>query len=262
MLFSRSNLLRGTQPLQAASRVVAASASATSIVARCWVRGTNRTFALVHSVRKRGIQARSYAARASNKSSDDLGSGPGVSFYGAFLFSLQSWGGCGLVALVISAPDKLVNAWKGTPTKWYPIPIAVGALLLVAIRYRKKSIRVQKEVQVDKDGREVIKLRGPWQVCVLLLVLFEAADKEITQSGIFHLVGGPSNFPLLQKKIPLPTTLLCCTKLILSSDSCARSSPPSQYVSPLGLSQLPRTSRVVPARGLTSLRSRFWVQPE
>jgi hypothetical protein len=43
--------------------------------------------------------------------------------------------------LVISAPDKLVNAWKGTPTKWYPIPIAVGALHPVAIRYRKKSKR-------------------------------------------------------------------------------------------------------------------------
>jgi hypothetical protein len=104
------------------------------------------------------------------------------------------------VALVISAPDKLVNAWKGTPTKWYPIPIAVGALLLVAIRYRKKSIRAQKEVQVDKDGREVIKLRGPWQVCVLLLVLFEAVDKGIHAVWDFPSCRWPQQFSVASEK--------------------------------------------------------------
>jgi hypothetical protein len=58
---------------------------------------------------------------------------------------------------------KLINAWTKTPTKWYPLPLAVGALLLVVIQYRKKTKR-SKEVHVDEDGMEVIKLKGPWQV--------------------------------------------------------------------------------------------------
>ncbi|EIW86063.1 phosphatidylserine decarboxylase [Coniophora puteana RWD-64-598 SS2] len=62
---------------------------------------------------------------------------------------------------------KLVTAWTDTPTKWYPLPIAVGALLLVAIQYRKKAARAEKEVMVDEDGNEVIKLKGPWQVHVI-----------------------------------------------------------------------------------------------
>jgi phosphatidylserine decarboxylase len=62
---------------------------------------------------------------------------------------------------------KLINAWTQTPTKWYPLPIAVGALLLVAIQYRKKSRRARKEVDVDEDGLEVIKLKGPWHVRIL-----------------------------------------------------------------------------------------------
>ncbi|KIY45808.1 phosphatidylserine decarboxylase [Fistulina hepatica ATCC 64428] len=62
---------------------------------------------------------------------------------------------------------KLVNAWTQTPTKWYPLPIAVGALLLVVIQYRKNIRRAQKMLDVDEDGMEVIRLKGPWQVHVL-----------------------------------------------------------------------------------------------
>jgi phosphatidylserine decarboxylase len=40
-------------------------------------------------------------------------------------------------------------------------------LLLVAIQYRKKSRRARKEVDVDEDGLEVIKLKGPWHVRIL-----------------------------------------------------------------------------------------------
>jgi hypothetical protein len=55
------------------ARIVLSTAPTTMLSSR--VRGTNRSFALVHSVRKRGIQARPYAARAShNKPSDELGS--------------------------------------------------------------------------------------------------------------------------------------------------------------------------------------------
>ncbi|KAG5652830.1 hypothetical protein H0H81_003454 [Sphagnurus paluster] len=63
--------------------------------------------------------------------------------------------------------EKLINAWTETPTKWYPLPLAVGALLLVAIQYRKKVKQARKEVHVDEDGMEVIRLKGPWQVHVI-----------------------------------------------------------------------------------------------
>lgn len=56
----------------------------------------------------------------------------------------------------------MLTAWTETPVTWYPIPIAVGALVLVAIQYRRKT---RKEVLVDEDGNEVIRLKGPWQVC-------------------------------------------------------------------------------------------------
>jgi len=61
-------------------------------------------------------------------------------------------------------PGKLIHAWTDTPTKWYPLPLAVGAILLVAIQYRKKVKRAQQEVEVNDDGLEVIKLKGPWHV--------------------------------------------------------------------------------------------------
>jgi hypothetical protein len=48
--------------------------------------------------------------------------------------------------------------------KWNPLPWFVGALLLLLIQYRRH--RSEKEVQVDDDGYEVIKLKGPWQVGV------------------------------------------------------------------------------------------------
>lgn len=59
---------------------------------------------------------------------------------------------------------RIINAWYDTPTKWYPIPIAVGAILLVVLQYRKRTRRA-KEVHVNDEGREVIRLKGPWQVC-------------------------------------------------------------------------------------------------
>lgn len=62
---------------------------------------------------------------------------------------------------------RVVDAWKQTPVEWYPIPIAVGAILLVVIQYRRKSRQASKEVQLDENGHEVIKLRGPWHVSTL-----------------------------------------------------------------------------------------------
>ncbi|OBZ79493.1 Phosphatidylserine decarboxylase proenzyme 1, mitochondrial [Grifola frondosa] len=67
--------------------------------------------------------------------------------------------------LIVYGPERLANAWKETPTNWYPLPIAVGALLLVVLRYQHK--RAEKEVHVDEHGHEVVRLKGPWHVHVL-----------------------------------------------------------------------------------------------
>ncbi|THG94853.1 hypothetical protein EW026_g6693 [Hermanssonia centrifuga] len=61
--------------------------------------------------------------------------------------------------------QRLANAWKHTPTKWYPLPVAVGALLLIVIQYRKRL--GEREVYVDEEGHEVVKLKGPWHVHVI-----------------------------------------------------------------------------------------------
>ncbi|KAF8502872.1 phosphatidylserine decarboxylase-domain-containing protein [Russula emetica] len=61
--------------------------------------------------------------------------------------------------------SRLSSAWRHTPMKWNPLPWFVGALLLVLIQYRR--YRLEKEVHVDEDGHEVIKLKGPWQVHIL-----------------------------------------------------------------------------------------------
>ncbi|GLB36788.1 putative catalyzes the formation of phosphatidylethanolamine (PtdEtn) from phosphatidylserine (PtdSer) [Lyophyllum shimeji] len=145
MLFSRKTILTtGQKPLYAASRVInASSASASSVFAKCWVHSTNKTSALIRTVRNRA-----YSTRASNEGP----SGGGLN-------------GKGTVALPFYR--KLMHAWTQTPTKWYPLPLAVGALLLVAIQYRRKAKRASKEVHVDEHGMEVIRLKGPWQVHVI-----------------------------------------------------------------------------------------------
>ncbi|KAG7092933.1 hypothetical protein E1B28_009238 [Marasmius oreades] len=148
MLFSRKNIIRtGKKPLYAASKVLnVSSTTASSAFAKCWVHGTNKTSAIFRSVKNQGLR-RVYSTGSGNGSEGknlNSGSGRSIPFY-----------------------HKLVNAWTSTPVVWYPIPIAVGAILLVAIQYRKKSRRASKEVQVDEEGREIIKLKGPWQVHVL-----------------------------------------------------------------------------------------------
>lgn len=59
--------------------------------------------------------------------------------------------------------ERLAAAWTDTPTKWYPLPVAVGALLLIVLQYRRTR-RSEKEVQLDEHGHEVVRLKGPWQV--------------------------------------------------------------------------------------------------
>ncbi|KAI8983296.1 phosphatidylserine decarboxylase [Trametes punicea] len=60
---------------------------------------------------------------------------------------------------------RLADAWRNTPTKWYPLPVAVGALLLIVLQYRRKS--TSRDVVVDEHGNEVVRLKGPWHVHVI-----------------------------------------------------------------------------------------------
>lgn len=66
-------------------------------------------------------------------------------------------------------PEKLNRAWS-TPTKWYPIPIALGALVLLAVQYRKDK-RGSDDVTVDSQREGAVvrssSLEGPWQVSQL-----------------------------------------------------------------------------------------------
>ncbi|ESK91383.1 phosphatidylserine decarboxylase proenzyme [Moniliophthora roreri MCA 2997] len=145
MLFSRKNIIRtGKKPLYAASRVLnASSATASSAFAKCWGHSTNKTSAILRSVKNKGLR-RVYSTQTGGEGSSGTGFEKGLPFY-----------------------RKVINAWTQTPTVWFPIPIAVGAILLVVIQYRKQSRKASKEVQVDEDGVEIIKLKGPWQVHVL-----------------------------------------------------------------------------------------------
>lgn len=161
MYFSRKNLLtKGKKPLYAASRVLNASSASFS---RCWVHSTNRTSALIRTVKNQGLR-RAYSTTTKGGPESAGSGGPSPSgatlplYRTPFLFFSK------FPLLMAPFQGKLMSAWSDTPTKWYPLPIAVGALLLVAIQYRRKSRRASKEVELDENGEEVIKLRGPWQV--------------------------------------------------------------------------------------------------
>ncbi|KAI5997492.1 phosphatidylserine decarboxylase [Pisolithus albus] len=145
-------IVKGKRPLQAASHVIQSTTSAaantsSAIFSRVFVK---RRISLSGTVRsfKGSAFRRSLATSTRNvippESSQHV---PGTS----------------------AAPiyKQFVSAWTRTPTKWYPLPLAVGALLLVMFQYRKKVARAERELDVDEDGHEVIRLKGPWQVHVL-----------------------------------------------------------------------------------------------
>jgi hypothetical protein len=71
---------------------------------------------------------------------------------------------------MLISTERLSSAWRHTPMKWNPLPWFVGALLLVLIQYRRH--RAGKEVYVDEDGHEVIRLKGPWQVSTSFYISF------------------------------------------------------------------------------------------
>jgi hypothetical protein len=65
-----------------------------------------------------------------------------------------------------NSADQLKRAWK-TPTKWKPIPVALGALVLLAVQFRHTLLGID-EPEVTSQGKDgaVIKpsIDGPWQV--------------------------------------------------------------------------------------------------
>ncbi|KAG8989680.1 phosphatidylserine decarboxylase 1 [Tulasnella sp. JGI-2019a] len=68
--------------------------------------------------------------------------------------------------------SRAAEAWYNTPTKWYPLPVGVGALLLGAIQYKKRYITNQAQQEHDdEDDAEIyherVRLQRPWQVHVL-----------------------------------------------------------------------------------------------
>ncbi|KAI6047005.1 phosphatidylserine decarboxylase-domain-containing protein [Pisolithus marmoratus] len=145
-------IVKGKRPLQAASHVIQSTTSAaantsSAIFSRVFVKRRISLSGTVRSIKGSAFR-RSLVTSTRNaippESSQQV---PGTS----------------------AAPiyKQFVSAWTRTPTKWYPLPLAVGALLLVMIQYRKKVARAEREVDVDEDGHEVIKLKGPWHVHVL-----------------------------------------------------------------------------------------------
>ncbi|CAO1613020.1 unnamed protein product [Sympodiomycopsis kandeliae] len=67
---------------------------------------------------------------------------------------------------------RISEAWKSTPIKWYPIPILLGAVVLVGVQARRNYI-ADRDAQegskgkiVDENG-QVITMSGPWTVYVL-----------------------------------------------------------------------------------------------
>ena len=90
-----------------------------------------------------------------------------------------------LTLTLFCVSEKIAHAWRTTPTTWYPLPIFVGALLLVAIDFRRRFVwgapptpkvdveqgDVNAKEKKDDDMNEVVRLKGPWQVSALLLLI-------------------------------------------------------------------------------------------
>ncbi|KAJ7430656.1 hypothetical protein B0H11DRAFT_2391919 [Mycena galericulata] len=138
ILFSKKSILtKGRKPLRAATRVLNASfPTASSAFARCWVHGQNKTSALLRTVRNQGFH-RVYSTKGLDPNSSSNFDVDALPLY-------------------------------QTPVTWYPIPIAVGALVLVAVQYRKRTC---KEVHVDADPALV----GPLLALIQSTTLLPAA---------------------------------------------------------------------------------------
>ncbi|KAF9527849.1 hypothetical protein CPB83DRAFT_367108 [Crepidotus variabilis] len=61
------------------------------------------------------------------------------------------------------------------PGRQHVFQIAIGALLLVAIQYKKKNkterAKMGTKADVNQEGLDVVRLKGPWYVCFFLFRL-------------------------------------------------------------------------------------------
>lgn len=57
-------------------------------------------------------------------------------------------------------PARLKKRWKETPTKWSPIPVSLGAAVLVVLTLYKQASDKGKEPM----GEGSVHVQGPWQV--------------------------------------------------------------------------------------------------
>ncbi|KAK4056992.1 phosphatidylserine decarboxylase 1 [Microbotryomycetes sp. JL221] len=65
-----------------------------------------------------------------------------------------------------SFTQRLRQRWNSTETKWYPIPVSLGAAVLVGVSYYKQR-RLDKQKQADGNNNNQIRVSGPWQVHVI-----------------------------------------------------------------------------------------------
>ncbi|KAF6767597.1 Phosphatidylserine decarboxylase-related [Kalmanozyma brasiliensis GHG001] len=70
-----------------------------------------------------------------------------------------------------SYQQKLSRSWFGTQIRWYPIPILLGAVVLVGVQARRNYNAEQNgrgvgTKIVDENG-QVVKMQGPWTVYVI-----------------------------------------------------------------------------------------------
>lgn len=76
-----------------------------------------------------------------------------------------------LLTDILDLTARLSHAWNSTPTRWYPIPIALGAAVLVALQYKRSPFAYgakedQAVVESEGEGGARVKMKssGPWQV--------------------------------------------------------------------------------------------------
>lgn len=69
-----------------------------------------------------------------------------------------------ILANVAAITGRLVNAWYDTPTKWYPLHIGVGSLLLVSLHWRKRRQQALEDAETAQGEQHSVRIKGPWQV--------------------------------------------------------------------------------------------------
>lgn len=220
MLVSAKLLVKGQQSLHAAPHVIAGSAASSysGRMARALLHPRTTLVRSMSWVRHETLK-RSFSTNHDHNRMDQHGPASGAKDQPLYRMCCLPF----TSSLLTLHAGKLIQAWSQTPTKWYPLPLAVGALLLVAIQYRHKFQRGQKEVHVNDEGAEIIKLKGPWQVRV--------PNSSFMPTPAHHRHAGPR----------------------------LRRSAIAQSVTPMGLYELPRAAHLVPTLRVPLLLTGIWL---